>query len=64
MITFFAELSYQGEYLLNGAWQPIGDLDRRATAVMAKKVARSGMVTNTLLYSRHYVHNFVFKPNG
>ena len=64
VITFFAELSYQGEYLLNGAWHPIGDLDRRATAVMAKKVARSGMVTNTLLYSRHYVHNFVFKPNG
>ena len=64
VIAFFAELSYRGEYVLHGTWHPIDELDREATAAMATKVANSGMITNTLRYSRHYVHNFVFKPIG
>lgn len=62
VIGFFADRSYRCEYLLHGSWHPVEDLDRRATRVMAEKVAKNGIVTNTLLYARHYVHNFVFKP--
>ena len=62
VIAFFAERSYRCEYLLGGTWHPIQELDRAATSVMARKVAEHGMFTNTLFYSRHYVHNFVFKP--
>ena len=62
VIAFFRDHSYQGEYLLDGAWHPIEELDRVATASMAQKVAKHGFGTNLLLYARHYVHNFVFKP--
>ena len=64
VIEFFAERSYSGQYVLGGKWHPISDLDRVATRQMADKVAKHGMATNMLLYARHYVHNFVFKPVG
>ena len=62
IIEFFDNYDYRGEFLQRGAWHPIGELDRPSTEAMATKVARHGYATNLLLYSRRYIHNFVFRP--
>lgn len=62
IIEFFGDHSYRGEFLHKGRWRPIGELDRRSTRRIATRVARHGYVTNLLLYSRRYIHNFVFRP--
>ncbi len=62
IIDFFAQHSYRGQFLQQGSWKPIEELDRAATRNMAQHVARHGYATNLLLYARRYVHNFVFVP--
>ena len=63
IIDLFNDFSYRGEFLHRGKWHPIGELDRPSTVAMATQVARHGYATNLLLYSRRYIHNFVFKPH-
>ena len=62
IIEFFDGHSYRGEFLHRGTWRPIGELDRMSTEAMAARAARHGYATNLLLYSRRYIHNFVFQP--
>ena len=62
IIELFADHSYKGEFLHRGAWHPIGELDRPSTEAIAAEVARHGYVSNLILNSRRYIHNFVFKP--
>jgi len=63
IIELFADHSYKGEFLHRGAWHPIGELDRPSTEAIAAEVARHGYVSNLILNSRRYIHNFVFKPS-
>jgi FkbM family methyltransferase len=63
IIEFFSDHSYFGEFLHRARWLPIAELDRRATQVMATRAAAYGYVTNLLVYSRRYIHNFVFRPH-
>jgi FkbM family methyltransferase len=62
IIEFFDNRCYRGEFLQKGRWHSIGELDRRRTREMAKRVAHYGYGTKLLLYARRYVHNFIFKP--
>ena len=62
IIEWFDSRSYRGEFLHAGAWHPIGELDRASTESMAVRVARHGYGVNLLLYSRRYIHNFLFRP--
>ena len=62
IIEFFDGHSYRGEFLHRGAWHPIGELDRVTARVMATRAAGHGYATNLLLYSRRFIHNFVFRP--
>jgi FkbM family methyltransferase len=63
IIEFFDGHDYSGEYFHNGAWRPIGGLDRLRTAEMGARVAHHGYILNNLLWARHYVHNFLFRPS-
>ena len=62
IIAFFDDRSYRGEFLYRGSWRPIAELDRPSTEAMSVRVAGHGYAANLLLYSRRYVHNFVFRP--
>jgi len=62
IIGFFDDHAYRGEFLHQGRWRPIGELNRWSTEVMATRAAQHGYVTNLLLFSRRYIHNFVFRP--
>jgi hypothetical protein len=63
VIEFFHNHDYSGEYFHNGAWRPIEGLDRVRTAEMGARVARHGYLLNNLLWARHYIHNFLFRPS-
>ena len=62
IIEFFADHAYRGEFLHRGAWRAIDELDRVSTEDLAERAARHGYATNLFLYSRRYIHNFVFRP--
>ena len=62
IIEFFNDHDYRGSFLMKGRWNPIEELDRIYMRSMADRVAHLGYATNLLLYSRRYVHNFVFEP--
>lgn len=63
ILEFLRERSYRGRFLQKGRWHPIEKFDRRLAREMAARTARHGYPTNLLLYSRRYIHNFVFVPD-
>jgi FkbM family methyltransferase len=61
-VDFFSRLGFKGEFLDHGRWQPIERFDRQRALQMARRVERSGYLTNLALFARRCVRNFVFRP--
>jgi FkbM family methyltransferase len=61
-IALLAEWGYAGSFLRAGRWVPVGEFEvYRDQRRLAETVRKRGLLTNAL-FTRGYVHDFLFRP--